>query len=252
MKRIIALGLTALVLATTGCVQLESNVVIEKDGSGTLNVTYTIPLDVESALREMASLDSGMDEDMGMPPLFDESFDMSAMKSDLEPHGVKMKDYSNTVEGEARVVRLSLAFTDVDGMQAALENAGGGDAAMGLRRTSDGNYYIGEVPSAHAFDEEDEEEAVEYDPSDMEDMGAAMKNAARSMELMGVLMSRASEMKVQWTITVPGDVISNNADSVDGRTCTWVLDSSTMMSGSMASPEIVFSGAGLKIEAPEK
>jgi len=251
MKRIVLLGLLALVLATTGCLQLESNAVIDKDGSGTLDITYTVPLDVENAMREMADLDTGMNEDMGMPPMFDEAFDVDAMKSDLKPYGVKVKDYSNKVEGDQRVARMSLAFDDVDGMQAALESAGGSDGAMGIRIMSDGNYYLGEVPSTFSFEEEAEEEE-DISSMDMENMGAAMENAARSMELMGVLMSRASEMKVQWSITVPGDIVSNNAQSVDGRTCTWIIDSSTMMSGSMDAPEIVFSGKGVKIDAPEK
>ena len=254
MKRIVTLGLLALVLTATGCLQLESNAVIEKDGSGTLDITFTVPLDVEQALRELSQLDAGMDEDMGTPPMFDENFDISELKADLSPHGVEVKDYVNGVEGDSRVTSLTLAFKDVDGMQAALEGAGGSDGAMGIRRMSDGNFYLGEVEASYHFDEADEEEAYE-EPSmeDLEnmDMGAAMQDAARSMELMGVLMSRASDLSLVWRITVPGDVIRHNAQQVEGRTCVWAFDSSGMMSGSMESPEVVFSSQGVKIDAPD-
>lgn len=256
MKRIFALGLAALALATTGCLQLESAAVIDKDGSGTLDITYTVPLDVEEAIKELSTLDAGKDQDMGMPPLFDDGFDISEMKSELTPLGVKVKDYTNGVENGSRVIRMSLAFDDIDGLQAALENAGGSDSAMGLRRLPDGNYYFGEVETAGTYDEEEDdyEEVMPDmdDMEDMEDMGAAMKNVARSMELMGVLMSRADEMIISWRITVPGDIIRHNAQQVEGRTCVWKLDSSGMMSGDMDAPEIVFSGEGLKIKAPEK
>ena len=55
MKRIVLLGLLAISLATTGCLQLDSKAVINNDGSGTLDITYTVPLDVENAMREMAA-----------------------------------------------------------------------------------------------------------------------------------------------------------------------------------------------------
>ena len=64
-----------------------------------------------------------------------------------------------------------------------------------------------------------------------------------------VLLKHVGELDVRRTITVPGEVISSNAREVEGRTSIWAINASNMMSQSQdMTPEIVFSGAGLKIK----
>ncbi len=72
------------------------------------------------------------------------------------------------------------------------------------------------------------------------------------MELMGKLMGSMSELDVSMRITVPGDVIEHNAPKQEGRTLIWEINADNMMSAgaSMGEPLIVFSGKGLKIDAP--
>ena len=49
--------------------------------------------------------------------------------------------------------------------------------------------------------------------------------------------------------TVPGDVVSSNAPTVEGRTSIWSIDQSNMMQQDQdMDPEIVFSGKGLKLK----
>jgi hypothetical protein len=73
----------------------------------------------------------------------------------------------------------------------------------------------------------------------------------KSMEIMGKLMASASQLDVAMRITVPGEVVSNNAMRQEGNTLIWEINSSNMMTaGGGMEPEIVFSGKGLKISAP--
>lgn len=249
-KLILAAGVLA-ALALTGCIQIETDAVIDENGAGTIAMTYTVSLEVEAAMKELAGLDTGMDEDMGEPPIFAEDFDIDELKSELKEYDVRVKDYSNTTDAGARTIHIALAFDGPDGLQAALEITLGEEGAMGLRRMDDGNYYIGTVESTiAAFEEDEEEDYSDMEDMGMEDMGAAMENAARSMELMGVLMSHSGDMKVTTRITVPGDVVRHNASAIDGRTMVWSIDASNMMSGATDSPEIVFSGKGLSLDVP--
>lgn len=253
MTKNLILAASLMGLALGGCVQVESTTVLNGDGSGTVDVVYAMSLEVEQAMQEIADLDSGMEEDMGSAPLFDESFDMEDLKKELAEHDVKVKRYENGVENDKRVVRMTFAFDDVHGLQAAMELSGGGDNVIGVRELDDGNFILTTVPSAYAEEEEYEEPEDPMAGFDPENMGAAMADAARSVELMGVLMSHADDMSIVTAVTFPGEVLRHNATRVDGRTCYWVMDSGSMMSQQgMSEPEVVFAGAGLKLKAPKR
>jgi hypothetical protein len=248
MKNITILLALIAMTALTGCLQMSSDTVINKDGSGSMNMTFTMSLEVEEAFAEMKSLDTGMDEDMGEVPLFDDSFDKSALEKTLKKSGAKLSSYSNSVDAGNRTVKIGIDFKDAAGMQAAgaVFGEGGG---IGLFETADGNYLLTVVEGPAV----EEEEEVEPDMPDMEDMGAAMENAAKSMEIMGKLMSHMGDIAIEMRVTLPGDIISHNAPLVEGRTCIWTIDSSNMMSAqNMGEPEIVFSGQGLKIKAAKQ
>ena len=251
MKKITILLTLIAMTALTGCLQMSSDTVINKDGTGSMAMTFTMSTEIEEALAELQSMDSGMEEDMGEVPLFDESFDKAELEKALNESGAKLSSYSNVVEKGNRVVKLAIDFTDAAGMQAAgaVFGEGGG---IGLFETAEGNYLLTFIEGP----EEEEEEIIEPempDMSSMEDMGSAMENAAKSMEVMGMLMSRMSEISIEMRVTLPGDIISHNAPVVEGRTCIWTVDSSNMMSAQgMGEPVIVFSGEGLNISAPKQ
>jgi len=248
MKKLLILTALVAMTALTGCVQMSNDTVIKSDGSGSMTMSFTMSTEIEDAMREMKTLDSGMEEDMGEVPLFDDSFDKAEFEKELKQHGAKLASYSNSVEGGNRTVTIKIDFSDAAGMQAA-GSAFGENGGIGIFRTADGNYLLTVVDEPEA--EEDYEEVEEM--PDMEDMGAAMQNAAKSMEIMGKLMAHMGELKIEMRVTLPSDVISHNAPLLEGRTCIWKIDSSNMMSAQgMSEPEIVFSGAGVKINAPDQ
>jgi hypothetical protein len=124
----------------------------------------------------------------------------------------------------------------------------GGEAGdgMGIFDAGDGNYVLRstsyDFPAEPAEEEEEEIEPdapAEQTPEQMQ----------KQMALMGTLMSSLSELDVELRITVPGDVVSSNAPTVEGRTSIWSIDQSNMMQQDQdMDPEIVFSGKGLKLK----
>ena len=73
-------------------------------------------------------------------------------------------------------------------------------------------------------EEEEEPEDVSEEPAEMDP-----EMMGKQMELMGKLMSSLSELEVVMQITVPGDIVSSNAPIVEGRTSTWRIDQTNMM-----------------------
>lgn len=249
MKKIATLLVLAVMAAAAGCIQLQTETVIDNKGGGTLTMNYTMSAEVEQAFQELKTIDSGMDEDMGDVPLFDDSFDKAGLEAKLKESGARLKSFENGIENGNRHAKLVVEFSDIDGMQAALGGAMGDSGSLAVFRTDDGNYVLRGVPGSGADDEEEEEAP---DMSNPEDMSKAMENAQKSMAIMGKLMAHMNEMVMEMRITFPSDVISHNAHSLEGRTCIWRIDSSNMMSAQgMDEPEVVFSGQGVSIDAAQ-
>jgi hypothetical protein len=74
------------------------------------------------------------------------------------------------------------------------------------------------------------------------------------MELMGKLMQSISELDIRMEITVPGDVLSSSAPTVEGRTSVWAINGANMSDAqNMAmEPEITFAKKGVNIDAPTR
>ncbi|HPF35681.1 MAG TPA: hypothetical protein P5571_08400 [Candidatus Krumholzibacteria bacterium] len=246
MKTIALLLAPVLLLSLGGCIQLQNQTTLNGDGSGTVSLDYTMSTEVEGAFKELQTLDGGMNEDMGEVPMFDESFDKAALESKLKENGAKLTAFSNSVADGQRKVHIEISFKNPEGMEAALGGALAAGGALGLFKNQDGDYVLKGVPTPEAEGEDEADEAPAQ-----EDMAKAMENAQKSMAIMGKLMAHMNEISMDMRITVPGDVLSHNAHTLDGRTCIWHIDSSNMMSAQgMDEPEIVFSGKGLNIAAP--
>lgn len=245
MKLVRILGLVVLAAALSGCMQVKMTTVIDKDGGGTYAFTYSTTKDVEDAVNEIRDLGGQTGDQMKDAPDF-ANFDKDAFEKDLAEHHVKLLSYDNKLDGDKRTVSMKLGFENLDDLSQALGSQFGGEG-MALTKDANGNYVL---TSVEVRKNESEENASDDtgDDAATQDPQAAMQNAAKSMEIMGKLMSHMSEMSMQMEVTVPGDVIENNAQRVEGKTCYWNVDSSNMMQMQGFEPRIVFSGEGLHIK----
>ena len=246
MKFLILAAVLAGTLALTGCVQLNSDTVIEKDGSGTAALTMSVSTAVSDALVEMKELDSGQSADMDFPMF--EDIDKDALVEAGKDHGVKITKFEKKVVDERKTIDIVMAFENLEGLSYVMGKVMGGEPGdgMGIYDAGDGNFVLRQAqydfPAEPAEEEEEAAETAEPAEPDPEAM-------QKQMALMGTLMGAVAELDVSFKITVPGEVVSSNAPTVEGNTSIWTINSSNMMQQDQdMNPEIVFSGKGLKIK----
>ncbi len=241
MKKLMTLMLMmALAIMATGCVQVHMDTEIEKDGSGTMEMTMSLSKVVSDVLKEEAA-----DDDLA------EIGDLMKMeKKEIEEkikgHDVKIKKFKKSIVNERETLEMAFEFKSLEGLSYALnQTQGEGSEGMAIVDLGDGNYALKsyEYNWPAQAEEEEEEEEEEMNPEDMQ----------KQMELMGKLMGAMGELEFSMKITVPGDIVESNAPVVEGRTSIWNINSSNMMTaGGDMEPNIVFSGKGLKIKDLKK
>ncbi len=247
MKRplVLALFLT-LSLGLTGCMQVAMNTTIDKDGSGTMFMSYSMSQDVADALAELEEM--GPMQGMGESPPNFSDFNKDELEKECKKYGATLKSFKEIDSDGRKGMEMEIGFKDLKSlngvMSESMEGSGGG---FGIFKMDDGNYMLKgvEAPESEEDMDEGEEEPETPQQPDPAQMG-------KMMEVMGKLMASASELEVTMKITVPGDVIEHNAPKIEGRTLIWEVNGENMMTAgqSMEEPEIIFSGKGVDIDAP--
>ena len=249
MKRFFV-PMIALALVFSGCLQAKFDTTLADDGSGTLSMTYSMSAEVAKTMAELSELggEKGMDDDMSFMPT---DIDRAEFEKACGANGVKVKKFEESSPDGGKKMDIVLGFKSLEGLNKAMRDGmkGKNEGSFGIFKRADGNYVLRSVKVAASEVEEpaEEPEAEEEDASELD-----TAKAGKMMELMGRLMGSASELDVTMRITVPGDVIQHNAPKLEGRTLIWEINAENMMSSgaSMGEPVIVFSGKGLKIDAP--
>ncbi len=249
MKRFFA-PMIALALVFSGCLQAKFDTTLADDGSGTLSMTYSMSAEVAKTMAELSELngENGSDDDMSFMPT---DIDREEFEKACSANGVKVKKFDESSPDGGKKMDIALDFKSLEGLNKAMRDGmkGKNEGSFGIFKRADGNYVLRSVKVAAIEAEEppEEPEAQEEDASELD-----TAKAGKMMELMGRLMASASELDVTMRITVPGDVIQHNAPKLEGRTLIWEINAENMMSSgaSMGEPVIVFSGKGLKIDAP--
>ena len=257
MKKFAMLAFVAVTaLGLTGCVQMYSDTVIEKDGSGTASLTVSLsPMAAELA-AEMKEMGMDGEQDMEMP-VFDDINKDDFVKA-AKGHGVKIKKFDKTTVDGRDQLDILMEFEDLKGLSFVMGSAMGGEAGdgYGIFATADGNFVLKgthydfppeEIEAAkkpEAAPKADSPESSETPPMTDEE------KAQKQMALMGKLMGAMAELDVKFTVTVPGEVIESNAPTVEGNTSIWAVNADNMMSqqGNNMEPVITFSSKDLKIK----
>ncbi len=253
MKKFAILAIVALAAwGLAGCVQVSSDTVIEKDGSGTATLIMSLSPGMADAIKEMEELGMNEGQDMDVP-MFDE-----INKADLEKaakgKGVKIKKFEKGNTDGRENFHLVLDFEDLKGLSYVMGSVMGDDPGegMGIFETADGNFILKQAN--YDFPAEPAKETAATKPETPKEGGTSTltdeEKAQKQMALMGKMMSSMGELDVKFTITVPGEVIESNAPVVEGNTSTWAINASNMMNQDQSNmePVISFSSKGLKIK----
>lgn len=243
MRRALLFVLVAGLGLLAGCVTFRSSIVIEPNGSGTCTLNYSVSETVKEALAEAGSMGGESEE---MPSIDD--FDRAEMEKRAKANGVTITSFDlKTVDGR-ETLAIAMTFKDVTGLSRVMHAVGGDSGVMAILRNADGDYVLTSIPDPNPPAEEPK------DAAETEEKPAAPEDPAKAMELMGKLMQSISELDVRMEITVPGEVLSSSAPTVEGRTSVWAINAANMMEAQNMTmePEITFSKKGVSIDAPAR
>ncbi len=238
--------LAALAAMMTGCVQMHMDTEIKKDGSGTMDMTLSLSKVLTDAIEEMGTED--MDDDIGnITAIMD--LDKKDLEKTVKSHDVKVKKFKKSVVDGRETLHVTFQFKSLEGLSYAMsEVMGESEGGMAIIDIGNGQYALRPYEYHWPAKAEEKEEEVAEEEMNMDDMDPAKMQ--KQMELMGKLMGAMGELDVSMKITVPGEIIKSNAPDVEGRTSTWSINSSNMMTaGGSMEPDIIFSSKGLKLKA---
>ena len=258
MKKFVKLSAIALIalaaLCLTGCIQVHSDTVIAKDGSGTASLTMSLSPAMQEIFKDMKDLEMDKDQDMDFP-MFDDIKKADLAKA-AEGHGVTIKKFEKAMVDGREQLDIVMDFEDLKGLSYVMGNIRGNEPGdgMGIFETADGNFVLKEAnydfPAEPAEPAEKAEAEAESEDSAGSSTMTDEEKSQKQMEVMGKLMGAMAELDVKFTITVPGEVIESNAHTVEGNTSIWTINAGNMMSqqGQNSDPVITFSSEGLKIK----
>ncbi len=212
VRRFSLLALAALAaVLLAGCVQLQSETVIDKDGGGNATFTMSMSKAVSDAIKQMQELDPQGGPGGAEMPAFDD-LERDELEKRVKDFGVKITRFEKGEKDGRETVTVAYEFKDMKGLSAAMgalmSGSDGDQNGLGIFDAGDGNLVL--RPTSYDLPdwEEDEEEAVDEATPDMDP--AAMQ---QQMQVMGTLMGAIGELDISMKITVPGDIVSTNAPS---------------------------------------
>ncbi|MBD3221661.1 hypothetical protein GF314_10500 [bacterium] len=233
-----------------GCVQLHSETTIDEDGGGTALITISMSEAVADAVKEMEALDVEGGPSGDMPSFGD--IEREKIESRVAEYGVEITTFERGMVDGRETIEIGYEFEDMRGLSAAMsavmdDGGDGNDNGLGIFDAGDGNLVL--RPTSYEFPAWEDDTAAEDEAESTAPTQMDPEAMQKQMEIMGKLMGAISELDISMKITVPGDIVSTNAPTQEGRTSIWTINSSNMMSAEQdMEPRIVFEGKGLKIE----
>jgi len=118
MKNFTIVTLIIALITLTGCFDYDENLVINKDGSGTIEMHYAFE---EAYLKQMEEMSRQMTQQMGLPPeeagaSSSKMFDKTEIEKALgaEESGIVMTSYEESVTDSVRHYKLNFSFKDIN------------------------------------------------------------------------------------------------------------------------------------------
>jgi hypothetical protein len=238
-KSLLILTLLSLTLLFAGCIEIQMETELKKDGSGTGEMKLTISPKVTEIMARYEGISDMPETDITHMANLDED-ELKAVASKAH---VKIKNFKSEVRDGRKTVSFKMEFKTLEDYSWVLgyvmDDTGGG---FGVFAGEEGQLIFKEAMydfSALEADQPVEEELTNPSEETME----------KYLEMMDVIKGDMAELKFVQVVKVPGKVLETDATETKGRTCTWTLDFATMLSDKDSMlPRIVFSSKGVKIK----
>ncbi len=220
------LGLGAIV-ALSGCVKMEQDITLNKDGSGNVKFMYAMSEQMISQMEMMAQM--GAEEDMEVDDDAMEFDEAKVRKSfeELKDQGITLNSVRSESRGGWKYMHVDFDFQDVAKLG---ETEAMGESPVIITRNEDGNYVITSTMGGEDIGLGDEE----MDPAQMQ-----------------MMMPMLSGMRIAVKINTPTNIISTTAPVKTARSAQWVFDADedpeSIMKMGQTRMEVIFDGRGVSI-----
>ena len=185
---------------------VEQNLTINPDGSGTLDVTYGMPLEtiaqMESLSKEAAAME-GVTNEVETKSLFDfKEEDIRNDFKDYEKQKVFLESVSSTESNGWKFIHLRVKFANLSGLAKTELVA---DRSLSLVKNEDGSFTFKQ---------------------------AVPEGAGELPNMEGVDQATINQMMVQMmkgfhaalSVHTPGKILETNAEQHDDQSATWEFD----------------------------
>lgn len=218
-------GLAA-VLALSGCIKMDQDITLNKDGSGNVKFMYGMSEQTINQMKAMAQMggEEGVEVDSDSPFEFDEQ-KVKKEFEDLKDRGITLKSVKTETKDGWQYMHIDFDFQDVSKLG---ESEVMGDSPVTIAKNADGNYVI---TSKMGGDE----------------MGMGEGNEEQMKQMLPMLAGMRMALKV----TTPTKIISTTAPIKTDNSAQWVFDAdadpNSILKMGQTKMEIVFEGAGVTI-----
>ncbi len=225
-KLIWVIGLGTIV-ALSGCVKMEQDITLNKDGSGNVKFMYAMSEQMISQMEMMSQMgtEEGMEvEDDGME--FDEA-EVRKSFEELKAQGITLNSARSETKGGWKYMHIDFDFKDIAQLG---DTEAMGESPVTISKNEDGNYVITSPMGGDDIGIGEEE----MDPAQMQ-----------------MMLPMLAGMRISVKITTPTDIISTTAPVKTARSAQWVFDADddpeSIMKMGQTKMEIIFDGQGVSI-----
>ncbi|MFC1629194.1 hypothetical protein ACFL3H_08805 [Gemmatimonadota bacterium] len=243
MKRTSIILVGALILLA-GCFDIEMGMKLEKNLSGTFGMSTTI--DMEPMLLTMASFQRQFSGEEG-PPTDAELAEMRAemmaemnaeeeltgeeLRNEVEadlPEGFELISAESERDGLATSFNVLVSFPHIDRLKELELNQPGDEPTGGAAGEMDFDSISNPFQGLELIDEGDTYLLVSDVPNPVEDLGE-QENMMFDMEEM--FDNLFGNLRVAFTIEVPGEIVEHNATRVEGDKLIWEFTPDNLKDG---------------------
>lgn len=219
------IGLAALV-ALTGCIKMEQDITLNKDGSGSFKLMYAMSEQTINQMKAMAQM--GAEEGVEVESNDDLEFDEEKVRAKFEGYkdqGITLKSAKSETKDGWKYMRIAGDFQDIAKLTEAEVM---GDGSFSISKNAEGNYVISSKMGG-------------------EDMGMEDADA----EQMKAMLPMLAGLRMSLKVTTPTKIISTTAPAKTDNSAEWVFDADTdpesILKMGQTRMEIVFDGEGVTI-----
>lgn len=219
------LGLVA-ILALAGCIKMDQDITLNKDGSGNVKFMYGMSEQTVNQMKAMAAMGAEEGEEPETDDLFE--FEEGKVKekfAELQDQGITLKSARTETKGGWKYMYVDFDFADVSRLNGTEVM---GDSPFSIVKNDDGNYVISTKMGG------DELGMGDADP-----------------EQMKMMIPMMAGMRMAFKITTPNKIISTTAPVKSSNSAQWVFDidsdPDSILNIGKTKMEIVFDGTGVTI-----